>query len=209
MPYRRSRGASRFALQQSASEQRANMRAAHRSSMAFRGVSRLRCRHCPAADPEARLERHLQGRHRLRHASARADPARDQPVHGRPLARHGRAARHRDLGLDLLPAQRAAHAAPRLAQGGRRHGARQGRQGDARPLRLRARHLQLAVSGAGLPRREPGGGLRQRAQRLAGGRMARQGPAPEGLGSAADPVAGAVGGGDRAARRATSASCRC
>ena len=55
------------------------------------------------------------------------------------------------------------------------------------------------VSGPGLPRREPGGGLRQRAQRLAGGGMARQGPTPEGLGSASDPVAGAGGGGDRAA----------
>ena len=31
------------------------------------------------------------------------------PLHGRPLARHGRGARHRDLGLDRLSAQRSAH----------------------------------------------------------------------------------------------------
>ena len=97
-------------------------------------------------DPGLRRERPVQGRHRLRHPPARADPARARPLHGRSLARHGRGARHRDLGLDRLPAERAADEPPRLAQGRRRHGARQGGQGDARPLRLRARHLQFAVS---------------------------------------------------------------
>ena len=52
-----------------------------------------------------------------------------------------------------------------------------------------------------LPRREPGRRLRPRAQRLAGGRMAGQGPAPAGLGRAAHPVGRAIGGGDRAAGR--------
>ncbi len=74
-------------------------------------------------------------------------------------------------------------------------------QGDARPLRLCARDLQLPVPGPGLPRREPGRRLRARRQRLAGGRMAGQGCAPARLGRPSHAIDRARGGGDRAPRR--------
>ena len=136
-------------------------------------------------------------------------PAGAQPLHGRALARHGGDARHRHLGDHRLSRQCPADHASRLAPERRRCGPREGRQGDARPLRLRARHLQLPVPGPGLSRREPGGSLRPRRQRLAGGRVARQGRAPAAAPSSCPSSPPSARSRRSSAAPATRASCRC
>ncbi len=89
-------------------------------------------------------------------------------AHERVLERHRRGAGHRGLRHDRVSRQCAADGAAGLARGQApaRRACRGLRQGDARSARVRAGDLQLPVRGAGLPRREHGGRVRDGGQRL-------------------------------------------